>query len=144
MCEIEPAHWIDVSARAVNISFTHRKRSEKIWKSKSKVAQARTQIEDVWGGNCDDTAGPEHPMNLANCFAVIFQVFDGFGTGNQGEPILCVGEPLMIEIDNFHRLMGKFHQSIGVIAGRRLHGVARSNQLDQLAGSAPNIEMFAS
>src|SRR5205807_2586750 len=78
MAKIEIANGVNVPAGIVNTAIADRERTKQIEKAGHEIAQARTQIQDVGGGNDRESARFEHAKDFAEERTRLLEVFDGF------------------------------------------------------------------
>lgn len=126
--EIEPAHWVDVTACGVNGGFVRRQRAKQIIKAGRQIAQTGAQIQNIWGRKYRDATWLEYAINFPDDFSIIFQVLDRFDAGNEREAIITVGKRFAIQVDGVDLGTRNGEQFIRVIASERTKRIMSSNQ----------------
>src|SRR6266567_7923551 len=109
MAEIKIADGIDVPTRIVNTPVADREWTKQIEEAGHEIAQARTQIQGIGGGNNREATGFEHAKDFAEERTRLLEVFDGFDAGDQTKATIEIGQLASIEIDDVHPLGGIFH-----------------------------------
>src|SRR6266513_2537724 len=143
MAEIKRADRIDVPTRIVNTPVAEREWTKEIEKTGHEIAQARTQIQGIGGGNNREATGFEHAKDFAQERTRLLEVFDGFDAGDQTKATIEIWQFTSIEIDDVHPLSRIGHQPIGIITGRGPQPEARANGANEFAFAATNVECFA-
>ena len=128
MREIEPAHWVDVTARGVNGGFVWRQRAKQIIKAGRQIAQTGAQIQNIWRRKYRDATWLENTINFPDDLSIIFQVLNRFDAGNERETIITVWKRFAIQIDGVDLGTRNGEQFIRVIASERTKRIMSSNQ----------------
>src|SRR5438105_5120873 len=98
MAEIKVADRIDVSAGIVNAPIADRERAKEIEETGHEIAQARTQIQDVGGGNDRQSARFEHAKGFAKERTRLLEVFDGFDAGDETKAAIDIRQLAIVHI----------------------------------------------
>jgi len=85
VAEIEAGDGIDVAAGGVFLANDNWQRAEKIPESKQEKPDAGGDVEDVGSRESKDADGLEDAVVFAEETTVVFDVFDDFGAGGNGE-----------------------------------------------------------
>ena len=141
--EIEPAHRVDVTARAVNDGFIRRQGAKQIIKARRQIAQPGAQIQNVRGRKYRDATWLENAINFPDDLSIIFQVLNRFDAGNEREAIITVWKRFAIQIDGVDLGTRNGEQFIRVIASEGTKGIMSSNQTQQFPGPATHIEVVS-
>ena len=126
--KIEPAHWVDVTARGVNSGFVRHRRAKQIIKAGRQIAQTGAQIQNIWRRKYRDATWVENAINFPDDLSIIFQVLDRFDTGNEREAIITVWKRFAIQIDGVDLGTRNGEQFIRVVASERTKLIVSSNQ----------------
>lgn len=126
--EIEPAHWVDVTARGVNGGFVRHQRAKQIVKAGRQIAQAGAQIQNIRRRKYRDATWLENTIDFPDDLPIIFQVLNRFDTGNEREAIIAVWKRFAIQIDGVDHGTRNGEQFIRVIASERTKRIMSSNQ----------------
>ena len=126
--KLEPAYWVDVTARGVNGGFVRRQRAEQIIKAGRQIAQTGAQIQNIWCRKYRGATWLENTINFPNDLSVIFQVLNRFDAGNEREAIITVWKRFAIQIDGVDLGTRNGEQFIRVIASERTKRIMSSNQ----------------
>ena len=126
--EIEPAHWVYVTARGVNGGFVRRQRAKQIIKAGRQITQTGAQIQNIRGRKYRYATWLENTVNFPHDRSIIFQVLNRFDAGNEREPIITVGKRFAIQIDGVDLGARNGEQFIRVIASERTKRIMSSKQ----------------